>query len=89
MASNARSNLNNAFAILDAGIISAVDALVVARAAADDDSYVEGLTSRVLSIADTLALAVGGTTPLAPTVPTDAVEALNASILAALANTPK
>lgn len=89
MASNARSNLNNAFAILDAGIISAVDALVAAREAANDDTYVEGLTQRVLSIADTLSAAVGPVAPLPPTTPTDAVEALNAQIRASLANAPK
>ncbi len=59
----ARNDLENAFSILDAGITAHVSALqaskaahthAVAQAAANDDSYIQTLTTKVLSWADTL-----------------------------------
>lgn len=57
----ARTDLENAFSILDAGITAHVTALKASRAAhaitqavADDETYLKGLTTKVLSWADTL-----------------------------------
>lgn len=57
----ARTDLDNAFSILDAGINAHVTALKSARdtaaaaqAVANDDSYLKELTSKVLSFADVL-----------------------------------
>lgn len=58
----ARTDLENAFSILDAGITAHVAALqaskaahAVSQAAANDDTYLQALTTKVLSWADQLA----------------------------------
>lgn len=51
----ARNDLDNAFSILDAGINSHVAALKAAHAAVADESYLEGLTAKVIAFADTLS----------------------------------
>ena len=69
----ARTDLENAFSILDAGITAHVEALraskaahAVSQAIANDDSYIQTLTSKVLSWADTLAQSNPATVVAAP-----------------------
>lgn len=59
---SAKTDLDNALSILDAGITAHVAALknshaaaAVAQAAANDETYITGLTAKVLSWADTLS----------------------------------
>jgi hypothetical protein len=75
----ARTDLDNAFSILDAGITAHVAALKTAHAASQDETYVASLTAKVLKMADTLSAsnpapvvavvpAAVITTPVAPAV---------------------
>jgi hypothetical protein len=50
----ARTDLDNAFSILDAGIKAHVTALATAQAIVADESYLAGLTTKVLAMADEL-----------------------------------
>lgn len=50
----ARNDLESAFSILDAGITAHVAALKTAHAAVADESYLNGLTAKVIAFADTL-----------------------------------
>ena len=81
----ARTDLDNAISILDAGISAHVRALKSARdtaasaqAAANDDSYLVSLTSKVLAFADALSISdavvapvdiLPAVSPDAPTIP--------------------
>jgi len=51
----ARTDLDNAFSILDAGITAHVNALKTAHAAVADESYLQSVTAKVIAFADTLA----------------------------------
>jgi hypothetical protein len=50
----ARTDLDNAFSILDAGITAHVNALKTAHAAVADESYLQSVTAKVIAFADTL-----------------------------------
>lgn len=52
----AKANLDQAMVALDAGIAAHVAALVAARDAALDTSYIEALTAKVQKINEALAL---------------------------------
>lgn len=63
----AKTDLDNAFSILDAGIKAHVTALAVAQAAVADESYLVSLTTKVIALADELALS--SPTVITPVVP--------------------
>lgn len=76
--STARTDLDNAFSILDAGITAHVHALKTAHAAIADESYLQAVTAKVIALADTLAASN-------PVVPADVVPA---AVIASVAPQP-
>jgi hypothetical protein len=80
----ARTDLDNAFSILDAGIKAHVTALATAKALVADESYITGLTSKVLALADEL----NGSNPTVVTPVVPAAVVIEPPIPAAVLTAP-